>query len=1316
MKTKTLNTQNMRTIIFLFLIVTSFAYAQPTINNPTPYLVCDDNTNGFAAFDINVITPTIITQAGTLVSYHLSLADSQAPVGAIDLSAPFTNTVPFSQTIYIRAWDVADPSLASFSTLSLVVSQKPSVSIGSVAACVGNSTTVTAIPGAPGLYSYSYILPFGATNPGDVASFSTNIEGSYNVTVSDLVSGCVSNQAGVYVAFTPGPVVTISTTSICDGNPAIVSTSVNSANGLTYNWTVPVGATNPGSSGSFSTSIEGTYDVIVTDTVNGCTSSIVSTVVISQTSVTPSFSIPPSVCFGTPLPTTSTDGFTGTWSPTVETTGTYVFTPAIGQCASTYSTFITVEAGVNVNQAPNLVENSVTNNAIFNLTSQNALINSDVTTQFEYFPSLADALGGGIAISDPANYVNISNPQTIGVRVFDPIASECAGITSFDLVVNNPNNVFFPDSNLKTRLLNLGLDTNSDGEIQVTEAIVNITEIDVSFNAISDLTGIDAFTNLQVLRCNNNNLTNLNINNLSTLSQLYCSNNQISTLNVSNLINLRILSCGSNLLSYLDVTPLTQLEELNCSFNQLTTINVNPLVNLKRLICSNNSINTLSLNNLPNLERLEYQYNQCTSLTFSNVPSMKYLDCSLNFSILSLDLSALPLLEYLDCRYNALTAINVASLSNLNYLDCGVNQLTSVNLSGLNNLATFYAYNNLMTAIDLTNLPSLVFVNIYFNQLTTVDLTGSTSISNLNCSYNQLTSINMTGLQSLDALYCQSNQLTLLNFEGLTALYAVFCDNNLLTSLDFGTATNMQILGCSNNNLSSINLKNGNSIIDTNSAYSWSQNPILTFVCADEAKLVAINQILSQNTNVNNGNVVFNSYCSFVPGGFYNTITGQIKFDANSNGCESSDLAKQFIKVNINGGSNPGSTFTDANGNYNFYTPAGSFDLTPVVENPSWFSFSPASTTVPFASVNESSTQNFCISPNGIHQDVEVVIQPIDVAQPGTNATYRMFYRNKGNQIVSGSLNLNYNDAFLDFTSATMTPSSQNIGVLNWNYADLLPFESRSFIVTLFVNSPTSTPPVNIGTILNFSASINPIATDENQTDNQFTYNQTVVGSYVPNAITCIQGDLVSSVEIGNYLHYVVNFENTGTYLAENVVVRIEIDAAKYDIATLQLLSSSHPCYTRIAGNNVEFIFEGINLEARSGNPPVGGHGDVLFKIKTNDNLVNNDIVLQRAGLYFDYNFPVTTNTAETVFATLSNAGFELDASIAIYPNPTNAIININANSNIKSMELYDMQGRILQTILGNQKVLDITDKANGIYFLKITTEKGSKVEKIIKE
>ncbi len=1317
MKTKTLITQQMRTVIYLLLFVSSFAYAQPTINNPAPYRVCDDNSDGIAAFDINVITPTIITQAGTLVSYHLTLADSQAAANPIDLSSPYTNTTLFNQTLYIRAWDIADPNNPSFSTLSLVVSQKPIVTIGNPVICIGNATTVTTSPGSPGIYSYSYTVPFGVLDPGNVSSFSTAIEGSYFVTITDVVSGCVSNSAGTYVYFNPPLVVTISATATCDLNPSVVTTAGNWFN-PSFSWTVPSGATDPGNVGSFSTSIIGDYSVVVNDIATGCVSNQASTTITSLASVTPTFSIQPSVCAGFILPTTSDNGIGGTWAPTVETTGTYIFTPSFGECSTIFSTLISVLPGANANQAPDLVvvDNPFDGFATFDLTSQNAIINSDSGVQIDYFPSLADAQNSSNLIANPATYTNSTNPQTIGVRVFDPLSSTCANITSFDLVINDPNNVYIPDANFKSRLISLGVDSNFDNEIQITEAAAFTNDLDASYANISDLTGIEAFINVSVLRCNNNtNLTNLNVNNLSSLLFLDCSYNQLAVLNISNLVNLKTLRCLSNLLTNLDVQPLDQLEDLNCSLNQLSSINVDSLINLKTLNCSNNQITSLVLSNMPNLDRVEYQFNQSNSITFSNVPVLKYLDCAFNFALFNLDLSALPLLEHLDCRYNSLTSINVSSLSNLRYLDCGINQLSSINVAGLNNLSTFYAYNNLFSSLDLTNLPSLSLVSVDNNQLTTLDFSGSTLVSSLSCRYNQLTTINMAGLINLNYLNCQNNQLTTLDFEGLKALVTAQCDYNLLTSLDFSTATSLQNLSCSYNNLSRINIKNGNSFINTNSFYSWSQNPILTFVCTDEAKIAGINQILNQSINVNNGNIVFNSYCSFVPGGFYNTIAGQIKLDTNNNGCDDTDLPKQFIKLNINDG-NQASTFTEVNGNYKFYTPAGSFDVTPEVENPTWFSFSPTSVTVPFANVNESSTQNFCMVPIGSHQDVEVVIEPIDAAIPGNVATYKMVYRNKGNIAVSGSVNFNYNDTLLDFTSATLAPSTQSTGVLNWNYADLLPFESRSIYVTLSVNSPSTTPPVNVGTILNFSVSINPVATDENQADNQLSYVQTVVGSSVPNAITCIEGELLSPVEIGNYLHYVVNFENTGTYLAENVVVRIEIDLAKCDIATLQLLSSSHPCYTRITGNIVEFIFEEINLEARSGNPPVGGHGDVLFRIRTNSNLVNNDIVLQRAGLYFDYNLPLITNDAETVFALLSNAGFELDASVAIYPNPTNSIINVNANSNIKLMELYDMHGRILQTTLGNQKVLDITDKANGIYFVKITTEKGSKEEKIIKE
>ena len=339
-----------------------------------------------------------------------------------------------------------------------------------------------------------------------------------------------------------------------------------------------------------------------------------------------------------------------------------------------------------------------------------------------------------------------------------------------------------------------------------------------------------------------------------------------------------------------------------------------------------------------------------------------------------------------------------------------------------------------------------------------------------------------------------------------------------------------------------------------------------------------------------------------------------------------------------------------------------------------------------------------------------MVIEPITTARPGFDAVYKIVYKNKGNQPVSANVNFNYNDAVIDFVSATVAPSTQTTGVLNFGFSNLLPFENRSFYITLHVNTPTDTQPVNIGDVLNFNVLILNIG-DENPLDNTFTYNQTVVGSFDPNNITCLEGDIAPLSNIGSYLHYGVNFENTGTYPAENIVVKTIIDTTKYDINSLQMLNTSNPAYTRITGNVVEFIFKHIMLAT-------GGHGNVLFKVRTLNSLVNGDMVSREAGIFFDYNAPVSTGNANTTFQTLNNGQFVLDNSIVISPNPTSSIINIKGRSVIKSIQVYDIQGRLLETKLIEEvaTTIDLSDKTNGIYFFKITTEKGSKVEKIIKE
>ena len=108
---------------------------------------------------------------------------------------------------------------------------------------------------------------------------------------------------------------------------------------------------------------------------------------------------------------------------------------------------------------------------------------------------------------------------------------------------------------------------------------------------------------------------------------------------------------------------------------------------------------------------------------------------------------------------------------------------------------------------------------------------------------------------------------------------------------------------------------------------------------------------------------------------------------------------------------------------------AGSFDLTTDLENPTWFTASPLTATIPFANNNNNvTTQDFCISANGIHNDLEVVISQVMIARPGFDAGYNIVYKNKGNQPLSGNVSFDYDDAVLDFVSSIVVPNTQTTG------------------------------------------------------------------------------------------------------------------------------------------------------------------------------------------------------------------------------------------------------------------------------------------------
>ena len=308
-------------------------------------------------------------------------------------------------------------------------------------------------------------------------------------------------------------------------------------------------------------------------------------------------------------------------------------------------------------------------------------------------------------------------------------------------------------------------------------------------------------------------------------------------------------------------------------------------------------------------------------------------------------------------------------------------------------------------------------------------------------------------------------------------------------------------------------------------------------------------------------------------------MQGNQKIDFNNNGCDVNDSVYPNLKFNITNGTVSGSLISNATGNYSIPVSAGTHTITPQFENPAYFNATPTSTTVTFPATTSPFIQNFCIAPNGIHHDLEITVIPIDVARPGFDAKYKIKYKNKGNLNENATINFDFNDAILDYVSSSVTPTSQAIGTLSWSVGTITPFQSGEILVTLNVNSPMETPAVNGGDVLSYTATANGLNTDETPDDNTFTLSQVVVNSFDPNDKTCLEGAIINPSMIGKYVHYKIRFENTGTFAAQNIVVKDMIDTTKFDVSTLQMTDTSHSCVTRITNpNKVEFIFENINL------------------------------------------------------------------------------------------------------------------------------------------
>lgn len=414
----------------------------------------------------------------------------------------------------------------------------PQISTTSV--CEGDSFTLTANPsGGSAPYTYSWTGPGGFTsnvqNPVISAAAMSNA-GIYNLVVTDACGATAAMQSTASLSVTPGTIPTFDALlpAICRNSlppilvnqstngitgtwsPAIVSNTATGnyvftptpgqcavpftatifvVNNVTPNFNLPAvicynepapnlpALSSNGIMGTWSPSaVNNLATTTYTFTPNAGQCATVATRTITVNTIIPTFTAIAPICEGSVapvLPTTSVNGITGTWSPNIinnQTTTTYTFTPAAGQCATEVSMQIVVipvvppvftaidpfcqgtaapllpsvsTNGITGSWSPAIVDNN--NSGTYTFTpipcgtplSIDIIVIPSVIPQFQTpDPICVGDVAPVLPLTSDNGIEGTWNPATVsnlstGVYTFTPGTGECSVQTTLTVTVNN---------------------------------------------------------------------------------------------------------------------------------------------------------------------------------------------------------------------------------------------------------------------------------------------------------------------------------------------------------------------------------------------------------------------------------------------------------------------------------------------------------------------------------------------------------------------------------------------------------------------------------------------------------------------------------------------------------------------------------------------------------------------------------------------------------------------------------------------------------------------------------------------------------------
>ncbi len=280
---------------------------------------------------------------------------------------------------------------------------------------------------------------------------------------------------------------------------------------------------------------------------------------------------------------------------------------------------------------------------------------------------------------------------------------------------------YVPDDNFEQALIDMGYDFGSINDSVPTAAIKTAGSLNLNYKNISNLTGIEDFTNLTYLSCYSNQLTELNLESNILLEILNCSNNNLIDLNLSSNSSLTNFT-GSN--------------------NQLTGLNL-----------KNGNNSNLSIDVRYNPDLLCIQVDDAeTAYTYTDWYKNGYTGYSEDCSTYVMEMTYVP-----DDNFEQALIDKGLDFGVLN------DSVPTITISEVKTLLIENKNISVLTGIEyFTSLERLYCSS---NQLKTIDLSSNTNLKNLSCCSNQLNNLDISTNPALQELLCYGNQLTSLNLK-----------------------------------------------------------------------------------------------------------------------------------------------------------------------------------------------------------------------------------------------------------------------------------------------------------------------------------------------------------------------------------------------------------------------------------------------------------------------------------------------------------------------------------------------------------------------